>query len=168
MVEKKFEEKIEVSYGQYLREVLNSQVVVIREFQRVLGNERAKDIIVEWSTRQTIDGISKMLENEEIKIESFSDFREYERKMWASPRVLKTHSHEIVEDNPEKLACNVTECVWAKTMIELNAADLGKILFCDNDFIGAKAYHQNVVLTRKKTLMEGHNCCDFVYTWDAR
>ena len=60
---------------------------------------------------------------------------------------------------------NVTECLWAKTFKELNAADIGYILCCRPDFAIARAYHPNIRLKRTKTLMQGDSYCNHTYYW---
>ena len=52
-------------------------------------------------------------------------------------------------------------------MKELNDPELSYAVACHYDIEAAKNMNPKFVLTRKKTLMEGDDCCDFCYH-DAR
>lgn len=55
--------------------------------------------------------------------------------------------------------------VFADTFLHFKAGDIGYAKICWGDYAWAKGYHTNIVLTRDKTLMEGHSCCNHRYTW---
>ena len=59
----------------------------------------------------------------------------------------------------------VTNCLWAKTFREMDAADIGYATMCHGDFSSVAAYHPNMKLERTKTLMEGHDCCNHRFIW---
>jgi len=86
-------------------------------------------------------------------------------EMWVSEHVSKTHTCEMTNNESDSVTYEVTECIWAKMMRELDAPDLGLLTMCDLDFISASVYHPNIKLIREKTLMHGDDCCDFTYVW---
>jgi hypothetical protein len=57
----------------------------------------------------------------------------------------------------------VTECLWAKTFREADAADIGYRCICRADYVTAKAFNPKLELVRDKTLMQGHACCNHRY-----
>ncbi len=74
---------------------------------------------------------------------------------------------EIIEESDKVYEIRVTECLWAKTFQERNAADIGYATICYGDFSDARAYHSKLRLERTQTLMQGHDCCDHRWTWEG-
>lgn len=60
----------------------------------------------------------------------------------------------------------VTECLFADTFREMDAADIGYATQCYPDFAAAATATPKCKLFRTKTLMQGHDYCDFRYVWE--
>ena len=60
----------------------------------------------------------------------------------------------------------ITECLWAQTFREANAADLGFVTICYQDEVMAAAFDPRLKLTRIKTLMNGDDGCHFHWVWE--
>lgn len=161
----KFDEKLDITYGQYIRDSMAGEVALQRELERVLGKEKTHTILREWAEKRTIKGLKKYLKDTGVKINNFEDFKKHMDEMWVSEHVAKTHTCETTNSSLESVTYTVTECIWAKMMRELDAPDLGLLTMCDLDFISASVYHPNIKLVREKTLMNGDACCDFTYIW---
>ncbi len=76
-------------------------------------------------------------------------------------------AYEVIEKSDEVYEMKVTECLWAKTFRDKNAADIGYATVCHGDFTEATAYHPKLKLKRTKTLMQGHDCCNHRWTWEG-
>ena len=161
----KFDEKLDITYGQYIKDSMAGEVALQRELERVLGKDEAGKILREWAEKRTVEGLRKYLEDSGVKIQSFEDFKKHMDEMWVSEHVSKTHTCETTINDSNKVTYKVTECIWAKMMRDLDAPDLGLLTMCDLDFISASVYHPDVKLIRAKTLMNGDDCCDFTYVW---
>ena len=61
----------------------------------------------------------------------------------------------------------VTRCIWADIYSELPDLKLASLLECHGDFSKMPYINPNFALSRTKTLIEGHCCCDFVH-YDKR
>lgn len=57
----------------------------------------------------------------------------------------------------------VRRCRFAEMYRELGLGDAGHALSCARDFKLVEGFNPDIKLTRTKTLMEGHDCCDFVF-----
>lgn len=79
------------------------------------------------------------------------------------PFSANTLTLKIVQDSDKVFEMRVSECLWAKTFREANAADLGFKLVCSGDYVTAEAFNANIKLIRDKTLMQGHDCCNHKY-----
>ena len=161
----KFDEKLDITYAQYIKDSMAGEVALQRELERVLSKEKAHSILREWAEKRTVAGLKKYLEDARIKIHNFEDFKKHMDEMWVSEHVSKTHTCKTIKNESDSVTYEVTECIWAKMMRELGATDLGLITMCDIDFVSASVYHPNIKLVREKTLMNGDDCCDFTYVW---
>lgn len=164
----KFDKILDITYGQYIKDSMGGEVDLQRELERVLGKEKAHTILREWAEKRTVKLVKEYLKDSEISIKNFQDFKDYMGKMWVTDHTQRTHTCETTNSSSDRVTYKVTECIWAKMMRELDAADLGLITMCDIDFVTASVYHPNIKLIREKTLMNGDDCCDFTYVWDEK
>ena len=67
---------------------------------------------------------------------------------------------EIVEDTPQAVEVQVTECLWAKTFREMGAAEIGYALICYRDYADCQGFNPKIIMIRSKTLMQGDDCCN--------
>ena len=90
---------------------------------------------------------------------SFTAFK----KRFYSPSYQIVQTHDIVEDTDTVFQMNVTECLVAKIYIDAGAGDIGYAHHCYGDYSGAKGFNSKIKLVRDKTLIQGHDCCNFRY-----
>jgi hypothetical protein len=76
-------------------------------------------------------------------------------------------SWEVVENTDDAFEVKITECLWAKTFREAEAADVGYASICHGDFAYAEGYSPKMRMERTKTLMEGHDCCNHRWLWEG-
>jgi hypothetical protein len=72
-----------------------------------------------------------------------------------------------IESTPKSYEMKITECLWAQTFREVNAADLGFATLCYGDEAMAVAFDPRLKLTRTKTLMNGDDGCHFRWVWEG-
>jgi hypothetical protein len=72
---------------------------------------------------------------------------------------------EVVEDTPQALEVQVTECLWAKTFREMGAGDIGYLLICHRDYADCQGFNPKITMRRSKTLMQGDGCCNHRFVW---
>ena len=85
----------------------------------------------------------------------------------ANPHFANTLTFTITESTDKSFELHVTECLWAKTFIEANAADLGYAAICFGDYQTAKSFNPRIELFRNKTLMQGDDSCNHRYIWKS-
>lgn len=73
----------------------------------------------------------------------------------------------MIEDTPQAFEVKITECLWAKTYRDFNAADLGYILSCYPDYASTKAFNPKMRMIQTKTLMQGDDCCNHRIVMEA-
>ncbi len=74
---------------------------------------------------------------------------------------------EVVEDTESAFEVKVTECLWAKTFRENDAADIGYATICHPDFTLCQAFNPKIHMERTMTLMQGHDCCNHRWVVEA-
>jgi hypothetical protein len=80
-----------------------------------------------------------------------------------NPFAANSLTMEIVQDSDKVFEMRFSECLWAKTFKEADAADIGFKLICTGDYVTAEAFNPKIKLIRDKTLMQGHDCCNHKY-----
>lgn len=109
---------------------------------------------------------------QKVEPEKNIDYSDRTLKLWSENIInaCKTMdnrlSYEIVRNDNERFEVNFTECLWAKTFREADAAEIGFAGVCYQDYEMAKAFNPKLTLTRTKTLMQGDNHCNFKWTMD--
>ena len=68
---------------------------------------------------------------------------------------------DVLEQNDERLAFNVTRCGYAEMYHQLGIPELGKILSCGRDFALIEGFNPEINLTRTQTILEGATYCNF-------
>ena len=71
----KFDEKLDITYGQYIRDSMAGEVALQRELERVLGKEKTHTILRGWAEKRTVDGLKKYLKDTGVKISDFEEFK---------------------------------------------------------------------------------------------
>jgi hypothetical protein len=66
---------------------------------------------------------------------------------------------EFTEESDQVFEMKITECLWANTFREADAAEIGYAGICHQDYAWTKSLNPNLTLYREKTLMEGDDCC---------
>jgi hypothetical protein len=67
----------------------------------------------------------------------------------------------MVKDAEKEAELVVTECLWAKTFHQADAADIGYAAICHGDVAATAAFNPKLKMTRSKNLMKGDNECRF-------
>lgn len=80
---------------------------------------------------------------------------------------LQTHNFLSGEDDQGHFINKVVGCVWGESLRMVEDPELMYFFICYGDFFSPKGINENFSLTRKYTILQGHDVCDFCYH-DAR
>jgi len=94
---------------------------------------------------------------DDINIKKFTDVFE----LWKTGGALEI---EEIKKNDDEYHFNVTRCKYAEMYNEMGLKDIGQLLSCNRDYNFSVGFDKNLILERKKTIMEGHSCCTFRYS----
>ncbi|MEM7124649.1 MAG: L-2-amino-thiazoline-4-carboxylic acid hydrolase [Pseudomonadota bacterium] len=95
-------------------------------------------------------------DGEEGGLQGFVDMQH----LWEADGALET---EVVEHTDTTYAYKVNRCRYAEMYRDMGMADIGFLLSCNRDGTFCEGYDPNLKLTRKQTLMQGDDHCDFHY-----
>lgn len=159
----KFQEKMvsEMTYEQYFRDRCHEMVCLVRELEEILGRKKALEVMGKAREKYIVE----LTKNERGLIRDFEDFKASEKAENASAFFSNTLTLTYPEETSNKLTLHVTECLWAKVFKEMDATDLGYVLFCQPDFAYAEACHPKIKMRRTKTLMQGDSYCNHTFYW---
>jgi hypothetical protein len=92
------------------------------------------------------------------------DFGAKMNSLWKAYNADGTFDYTIEQETEKTLYARVDACGFAKLYRDLNAPELGFLLCCGQDYPLTDGLHNGAVMRRPKTLMQGHDHCEFY--WD--
>lgn len=85
------------------------------------------------------------------------------RVLW-KPLIKKGYKYNTQENNGT-LNIHCSRCPIADLYKSMGGAKWGYHLYCSTDEHLAKVFNPKIEFNRKRTLMEGHDCCDHSYKY---
>ncbi|MFH1437273.1 MAG: L-2-amino-thiazoline-4-carboxylic acid hydrolase [Pseudomonadota bacterium] len=135
------------------------------QFIKAMLNDVEKDMLFELIKTYSEER-SRVFGKSHAERVPANDFKTY-IDTFRDPKYQNTLTMEIIEDTQTVFEIKVSECIWASTFIELDAADIGYLYVCHGDYTWASGFNPGINLTRDKTLMQGHDCCNHRYSWQG-
>jgi len=134
---------------------VESFIPTMKALGEELGRDKLIDMLKRASSRAAEQGVKEWAKK--VPNRDLASFTAEMRK--PSPLYQHALTFEIVEDKPTAFETHVTECLWAKTFRDADAADIGYAYCCYPDAAAAMAFNPKFRVTRSKTLMEGADRC---------
>jgi hypothetical protein len=159
--------KFELNSGMSMQEVYNfaykgSYIPAMKNLMKQIGKEKFLDMLKTSSEMLHVTGKDAAINYNERTLTAFSN------NMKKGCENYKDRlTYEVLTDNMNVLEIKFTECLWAKTFREADAADIGYAGICYQDYPSAKAYNPKLTLIREKTLMQGNDCCHFKWVMET-
>jgi predicted hydrocarbon binding protein len=138
-------------------------IPILQGLRSQIGEDEFIDMVKEASAESGRNAGKNMARG--VPSNDFASF-----KSWATaPDRFFQHAltWDAVEDSETALEVKITECLWARTFREAQAADIGYAGICHGDFAMASAYNPRMRMERTKTLMQGHDCCNHRWLWES-
>ncbi len=162
--------------AQPLPDTLNARIGVLtrREVEArilaplvdVLGSEFGRDRVIEIVRDTIIDVARKQgaLLATQMGGNSLDEFAD-STQFWKQDGALET---DVIEQNREVFAFNVTRCRYAEMYRALGIPELGAVLSCNRDASLIEGFNGSIEFERTQTLMQGASHCDFRYRLKAQ
>ena len=75
----------------------------------------------------------------------------------------ETHTSQVLRQDDRVLEIRITRCAHAEQYAEWNARDVGLKFMCAGDLAMIEGLNPRITLERPKLLMNGDDCCHFIY-----
>jgi predicted ArsR family transcriptional regulator len=159
----KFQDDAKMTFEQVFAAAYQSDVQIMNILAEKIGKEKFITMLKDASAETTAAAAKQLVSS--LPKNDLAGFVSVLKK----PDYFWKHAltFEIVEDTPTTFEVKVTECIWAKTFHDFKAPDIGYAMVCHSDFAMAQAYNPKMKLTRTKTLMQGHDCCNHRYVMET-
>ena len=79
----------------------------------------------------------------------------------------KAVTYEIVKKTDKVVEFKITECLAAKILREMNAADIGYVTICDPDGVSAREFNPKIKAANPKNIMKGDDVCIARFVFEA-
>jgi hypothetical protein len=153
----KFSEDSQMSYEEVYRFAYQDRFIpLMKALANDVGRERFIEMLKKAGSETAVEEVRTTMQD--LAVKNPSTFLRPLRE--PSRRVKHTLTWEIIEDTEEAAEIKVTECLWAKTFREADAADIGYAILCHGDYAAAPAFSPKMKMIRTKTLMQAHDCCN--------
>jgi hypothetical protein len=153
--------KFESDSGMTIKQVFNfafrgNYIPAMKNLMKQIGKENFLEMLKKASEMQYKSVENAYFKNKERTLKTWSDYSKKLMKDWDNRL-----TGEILTDTENVLEIKYTECLYAKTFREADAADIGYAALCYGDYPWTKQFNPNLKLIREKTLMQGDDCCHF-------
>ena len=140
-------------------------IPLLQSLQKEMGNEKFIELITKTST----EGIGNMINSitKDLKEKDLKAFTSFFKDLLATPPYNSVLTFETVEQTDKVLEFKFTECLPAKLLRSMNAADIGLALECSGGEAACKAFNPKIKYSNPKNLMKGDSVCIERYTLDT-
>ena len=132
---------------------------IYEEMTRVLGEERARDILGSAIRQAAIaEARTYAARDGDTSLAGFVDLL----GEWNADGALET---EILHVGDDRFDFDVTRCRFAEMYREMGLGEIGHLLSCNRDGAFCEGYDPGIALERKQTIMAGAERCTFRYRY---
>ena len=131
-------------------------IPLAQELEREIGEEVFLGLLKTASTRAGKKQGAALAA--QLRANDFQAFAENFKKQEGV--FANTQTFEVVQESERSLQVRFTGCFCADVFRESGAAEIGYAMMCHPDAAVVEGFNPNLRMTRTRTLMEGHDCCD--------
>jgi hypothetical protein len=159
----KFKQDSGMSFEEVYRFAYTHFISLIRSLAGKLDREDFVELLQRASSDAVVADARRLAESlPSNDFEAWTGTMREPNRFWT--HVLTT---KVVEDTKKAFEVSITECLWAKTFREADAADLGYAMICHPDYAYCQAFNPKIRMIRTKTLMQGDECCNHRWVMDG-
>jgi hypothetical protein len=159
----KYSDKTDMTWEELFKFAYGNAIPVMKNLSDQIGKEKFLDMLKKATSEAAVREIEETYRNKPKR-----DLATLVAEMKQPDSLYKhTLTYEFVKDTEKEVDLRITECLWAKTFREANAADLGYAMICHGDIAATKAYNPKLTMNRPKLLMKGDDECRFHYVMEA-
>ena len=153
----KFLEDSGMTVEQVFRFSFESGIPLLQTLAKDIGREKFLEMLKKASNELAVQYVRTA--TKDLPKRDFAAFVDWNLKDLNSFPTNKAVTYEIVEKTDKVFAMKITECLWAKTLREMNAADIGYVMVCDPDGAAIREFNPKIKGSNPKNLMKGDDVC---------
>ena len=160
----KFDADSQMSYAELFAFAFKSAYIpILQALRDQLGREDYVDLL-----KQAGEAAGRVGGKNWAQAAPTNDFSSFKASLLQPNRFFKhALAWKVLENSDQAFEVSITECLWAKTFRDAEAADIGYATVCHQDYAVAPAYNPKMRRERTKTLREGDEFCNHRWLWRA-
>lgn len=140
------------------------EALMIKPFLAAFGRELGQDKVDEI-VREVVTDIAKKQGAqyaEELGGNGLEQMMAQEQA-WRANDALEMES--VISEDGRSMSQTIKRCAYVDMYERIGMKELGYQLSCFRDYPFYEGFNEQMKMTRSKTLMQGHDCCDFCFQW---
>jgi hypothetical protein len=140
-------------------------IPLMQSLEKEMGSEKFIDLITKTSTENLATMVEDM--TKDLKERDLISFADFLKDILAAPPYNTAFTYEITEQSDKVLELTYTQCVPAKLLCAMNAANIGLAIECSGAQAAAKAINPKIKYSNPKNIMKGDSYCIERFTLDT-
>ena len=132
-------------------------IPVLQSLAKEMGPERFLAALTKAASENTGQMIAAMVKD--LPTRDIKALSALWQRVLATPPFDKALTYEIVEQSDKVLELKYTECLPAKLLRAMNAADIGYALECSGSESAVKAFNSRITASNPSNMMKGAAFC---------
>ena len=132
-------------------------IPLLQSLEKEMGSEKFIDLITKTSTDDLATMVGEM--TEDMKVKDLNSFAGFLKNILAVPPYDKAFTCEITEQSDKILELKYTQCLPAKLLTAMNAANIGLAIECSGAAAAAKVINPKIKYSNPKNMMKGDSYC---------
>jgi hypothetical protein len=161
----KFLEDSGMTIEQVFRFSFESSIPLLQALAEDVGREKFLEMLRKAAAETTVQMVRAMARD--LPKRDLAALVDLNLKMMVESPYNKALTYEIIEQTDKAFEMKVTECLWAKALREMKAADIGYVTICDPDGAFVREFNPKIKAMNPKNLMKGDDVCVARYTWEG-
>ncbi|OGD22238.1 MAG: hypothetical protein A2W03_09070 [Candidatus Aminicenantes bacterium RBG_16_63_16] len=161
----KFKEDAGMTVEQVFRFSFENGIPLLQTLAENVGREKFLEMLRKASAETTVQFVRAAAKDYPKR--DLAAVVDLNFKMMSAPPFNKALTYEIVEQTDKAFEMKITECLMAKVLREMKAADIGYVTMCDPDGAFFREFNPKIKAANPKNLMKGDDVCVARYTWEG-
>jgi len=140
-------------------------IPLLRSLENEIGSGKFIDLI----TKVSLDSLRSMVTSmtKDLPKKDLQAFASFLKDILAAPPYSSAFSCEIVEQTDSVLELKYTDCIPARLLRSMKAADIGLAIECSGAKAAVDVFNAKINYTNPKNIMKGDNYCLERFTFRA-
>ena len=150
---------------QVFRFSFENGIPILQTLAKDIGREKFLEMLRKAANENAVQFVKTA--TKDFPKRDFAAFVDWNINIMNSFPYNKAVTFEIVEKTDKVFEVRITECLVAKILREMNAADIGYVTMCDPDGASPREFNPKIKAANPKNLMKGDDVCIGRFVFEA-